>query len=219
MNRKTITEEYYVLAVDKNGAISSMRSNELNSGLIASGLMDLMMDGVITIEKNKITVVKDLPEGLKHLKSLYTYLTEKNRTTEKVMGDYVMSMGARMREFIGEIGDTLAAEGLAEKGKGGLFGPKVTYIPVKSYKDQLIEAVKDIVKTEDEFSPRDMAFLCILQETHNLNQYFSKYESQEIKDKLKEIKKNPQNKQLAEMVNYVNSMTAVIAALTVTTTV
>ena len=72
MNRKTITEEYYVLAVDKNGAISSMRSNELNSGLIASGLMDLMMDGVITIEKNKITVVKDLPEGLKHLKSLYT---------------------------------------------------------------------------------------------------------------------------------------------------
>lgn len=219
MNRKTITEEYYVLAVDKNGAISSIRSNELNSGLIASGLMDLMMDGVITIEKNKITVVKDLPEGLKHLKSLYTYLTEKNRTTEKVMGDYVMSMGARMREFIGEIGETLVAEGLAEKGKGGLFGPKVTYIPVKSYKDQLIEAVKDIVKTEDEFSPRDMAFLCILQETHNLNQYFSKYESQEIKDKLKEIKKNPQNKQLAEMVNYVNSMTTVIAALTVTTTV
>lgn len=219
MNRKTITEEYYVLAVDKNGAISSIRSNELNSGLIASGLMDLMMDGVITIEKNKITVVKDLPEGLKHLKSLYTYLTEKNRTTEKVMGDYVMSMGARMREFIGEIGETLVAEGLAEKGKGGLFGPKVTYIPVKSYKDQLIEAVKNIVKTKDEFSPRDMAFLCILQETHNLNQYFSKYESQEIKDKLKEIKKNPQNKQLAEMVNYVNSMTAVIAALTVTTTV
>ncbi len=219
MNRKTITEEYYVLVVDKNGAISSIRSNELNSGLIASGLMDLMMDGVITIEKNKITVVKDLPEGLKHLKSLYTYLTEKNRTTEKVMGDYVMSMGARMREFIGEIGETLVAEGLAEKGKGGLFGPKVTYIPVKNYKDQLIEAVKDIVKTEDEFSPRDMAFLCILQETHNLNQYFSKYESQEIKDKLKEIKKNPQNKQLAEMVNYVNSMTAVIAALTVTTTV
>lgn len=219
MNRKTITEEYYVLAVDKNGAISSIRSNELNSGLIASGLMDLMMDGVITIEKNKITVVKDLPEGLKHLKSLYTYLTEKNRTTEKVMGDYVMSMGARMREFIGEIGETLVAEGLAEKGKGGLFGPKVTYIPVKSYKDQLIEAVKDIVKTEDEFSPRDMAFLCILQETHNLNQYFSKYESQEIKDKLKEIKKNPQNKQLAEMVNYVNSMTTVIAVLTVTTTV
>lgn len=52
----------------------------------------------------------------------------------------------------------LVAEGLAEKGKGGLFGPKVTYIPMKSYKDQLIEEVKDVVKTEDELSPCDMAF-------------------------------------------------------------
>ena len=46
----------------------------------------------------------------------------------------------------------------------------------------------------------------------NLNQYFSKYESDELKAKLKEMKKNPQNKQLADMINYISDIMAVAMA-------
>lgn len=56
-----------------------------------------------------------------------------------------------------------------------------------------------------------MAFVYILKETKNLNQYFSKYENDKLKAKLKEIKKDSQNKQLADMISYVSDMTTIMA--------
>ncbi|MFG6378035.1 MAG: hypothetical protein K1W19_06920 [Lachnospiraceae bacterium] len=64
---------------------------------------------------------------------------------------------------------------------------------------------------EKEISSHDMAFVYILKETKNLNQYFSKYENDKLKAKLKEIKKDSQNKQLADMISYVSDMTTIMA--------
>lgn len=111
----------------------------------------------------------------------------------------------------------MLADKAVTKGTGGLFGSKTTYIPVKEYKDELIGVIKSSVTTDDEITPHDAALLYILKETKNLNQYFSKYESDVLKDRLEEIKKNPQNKQLAAMINYVNDMTTIMAAVVIAT--
>lgn len=210
MNRKSITQEYFTLAADENGNMPPMHRDESNAGIVVAGFMDLLLNDVITVEKKKITVVKDIPNELGHITSLYTYLNEKARSTDKLMSDYYT--GSRMKQLITEIGESLLADGTATKGTGGLFGPKTTYIPEKRYKDELIGIIKSALIKDDEINRHDVALIYILNGTKNLNQYFSKHESNEMKAKLKELKKNPLNKQLADMINYVSDMITVIMA-------
>ena len=138
------------------------------------------------------------------------YLNEKPRSIDKLMSDYYT--GSRIKQLTAQIGESLEEEGKAAKGTGGLFGPKTTYIPEKNYKDELIGTIKSAITTGGEITSHDIALIYILKETKNLNQYFSKHESSELKAKLKEMKNNPQNKQLADMINYVSDTITVIMA-------
>lgn len=216
MNRKSITQEYFTLAVDENGNMPPMRRDEANAGLVVAGCMDLLLNDVIAWEKKKITVIKEIPNGLSHLASLYAYLNEKPCSTDKLMSDY--HTGNRIKQLTEEIGESLLADDVAAKGTGGLLGSKTIYIPEKGYKDEVIGFIKSSVTKDDEITPHDAALLYILKETKNLNQYFSKHENDILKGKLEEIKKNPQNKQLAAMINYVSGMTAIMAAVVLTST-
>lgn len=216
MNRKMITQEYYVLATDENGNMSVMYREESKAGIVVAGVMDLLINDIITLEKKKITVTKDLPSEFGHIASLYAYLKEKPRSTDKLMGDYLMSTGSRIKQLTAEIGQSLLEDNVATKENGGLFGNKTIYVSDMCYKDQLVGIINSVVASEDEMSPHDMALIYILKETKNLNQYFSQYEKDELKAKLKELKKNPRNKQLADMINYVNDITVVALACMMT---
>lgn len=218
MGRTSIIQEYYTLAVNERGSMPAMRRDESNAGLVAAGIMDLLLSGSIVMERKKITAVKELPGELGHLESLYTYLKEKPRSVDKLMSDYLLSTGSRIRSLTAQTGEALLEEGLAVKDAGGLFGNKAVYIPEKAYKNELINTIKAAVAAEGEMTPGDVALICILKETKNLNQYFSEFEKDALKARLKEMKKAPENKRLAEMVNYVSDMAAVMTALFVTCT-
>lgn len=209
MNRKSITQEYFILVTNEQGNFPTMRKDETKSGIVVAGFMDLLSNDIITVEKKKITVIKELPYDLSHLTSLYTYLKEKPRSTDKLMSDYITSTGSRIRQLITELGESLLTDNIVTKGEGGLFGNKTVYIPEKNYKDNLINTIKSAITKEKEITPYDMTLIYILKETKNLYQYFSPYESEELKATLKELKKNPQNKQLKDMINYVSDITAI----------
>ncbi len=220
MDRISLIQEYYLLAVDERGNLPPLRRNESNAGLMAAGVMDLLLGEVITLEKKKISIRKELPEELEYLRPLYTYLEEKPRATNRLMSDYLISTGTRMRELIDKMGKALTAQGVASEEKAGFFGKKTTYTPDKKYKDDLIGAIKEAVTQTREMSAHDTALVFLLQETKNLYQYFSKYEGEEVKATLKamkkEIQKDPQKKQMASMLNYINDISAVAMACLVT---
>lgn len=216
MNRKSITEEYFALAINESGYMPAMYRDESNAGVVAAGVMDLLLNQVITEEKKKITVIKDLPDYLGHLASLYAYLKEKTRPIDKLMGDYTVSAGSRLGQLAAETGEALTADHRAVKEKGGLFGGKVIYIPDQGYRAELISVIKAAVSGEEEITPHDAALISILAETKNLNRYLSREERSSLKGRLKEIRRNPQNKELADMINHVSDMTAIIAAWIVT---
>lgn len=219
MDRKTIAQEYFVLAVDENGNMPIMRKSESESGMVAAGIMDLLLHDVIIMEKKKFLVMKDMPDELESLLSLYEYLKEKPRSMDKLMSDYVLSTGKRIQQLTMDTGRALVTDHVAKEGKGGLFGNKTTYIPERSYKEELVKAIKTAVLYEKEISPHDMALIYILKETKNLNQYFSREEKDILKAVLREMKKNPQNKRLAEMINYVSDMMAIMASVVLTTSI
>ena len=64
--------------------------------------------------------------------------------------------------------------------------------------------------------PCDVVLIWLLQQANCLKQYFLKHETDQLKKKLKEMKKDPLNKQLANMIDYVSDMTAVMAVVVVT---
>lgn len=213
MNRKSTAQEYYTLMIDKNGLMPAMHRDEAGAGLAASAFMDLTVNDIVVVEKKKITVIKDLPDSLEYLEDLYTYLKEKPRHMEKMMTDFYA--GSRNKKLAEKIGESLCKDGAAVEEKGGLFAPKRVFIPEKAYKDELIGMIRSAVQ-EEEMAPCDVALVWLLQQTNCLKQYFSKHESDQLKQKLKEMKKDPQNKQLAEMIDYVSDMTAVMAVVIVT---
>ena len=213
MSRKSTAQEYYTLMIDKNGLMPAMHRDEAGAGLAASAFMDLTVNDIVVVEKKKITVIKDLPDSLEYLENLYTYLKEKPRHMEKMMTDFYA--GSRNKKLAEKIGESLCKDGAAVEEKGGLFAPKRVFIPEKAYKDELIGMIRSAVQ-EEEMAPCDVALVWLLQQTNCLKQYFSKHESDQLKQKLKEMKKDPQNKQLAEMIDYVSDMTAVMAVLIVT---
>ena len=130
-------------------------------------------------------MIKGLPDSLAYLEDLYTYLKEKPRHMEKMMTDFYA--GSRK------------------------FAPKRVFIPEKAYKDELIGMIRSAVQ-EEEMDPCDVALIWLLQQANCLKQYFSKHETDQLKDRLKEMKKDPVNKQIANMIDYVSDMAAVIAA-------
>ena len=111
MKRKSIAQEYLMLVMDKNGILPPMRKEESKAGLVLASFMELLLGGIITVEKKKIIIEKDLQPEFMHLASLYAYLEEKPRTKSKMISDY--SMGIRLNKLIDEIGESLSADGLS----------------------------------------------------------------------------------------------------------
>ncbi|MDO5785575.1 MAG: GPP34 family phosphoprotein, partial [Eubacteriales bacterium] len=211
MTRKSIAQEYFILTIDKNGYMPAMRKEECNAGLVAASVMDLLLHSVITMERKKITVVNGLPNTLEHLASLYAYLAEKPRSTDNLMQYYMLSTSSRIKQLTADIGESLFAEQAVTKSAGGLLGKQTVYIPQLVCKDTLAGTLRSAVIQTDTMSPHDTALLCLLQETKNLNQYFSKRENAAWKETWRTIKRDPQNKALADMVRQIDNMTALLA--------
>lgn len=217
MKRNSIIEEYYTLMITKDGIMPPMEKEKAAAGLVAAGIMDLLWQEVIVIEKKNILVKEELPEGLKHLETLYQYLCKKARTINTVMTAF--SVGIRNRQLAEDIGKSLQQKGLAFYEKGMLFAPKNLYVPEKEYKEELVETMKAAVTDEGEMNPHDMILVYILKVSKCLNQYFSKYEKERLSARIKEIRRDPQNRQLEKMILYVTDFIGYATAAVVVATV
>ena len=129
----------------------AMRRDEAGAGLAAAAFLDLTVNDIVTVEKKKITVIKELPDSLVYLEDLYTYLKEKSRHMEKMMTDFYA--GSRNKKLAEKIGESLCKDGAAVEEKGGLFVPKRVFIPEKAYKDELIGMIRSAVREEEKKDP------------------------------------------------------------------
>ena len=128
MIRKSIAQDFFLLAVGENGGMAPLRREVSNAGLMAAGVLDLEAAGVIASEKKKVTVLKPLPAELSHLEPLYHYLSEKPRSFTRLMSDYLVGGSARMKAVYESVGKSLLADGAVTEGMGGFFGNKQVYI-------------------------------------------------------------------------------------------
>lgn len=163
-------------------------------------------------------VVGPLPDSFVHLDGLYAYLADRSRSVTKVIEDYCMSFSSsRINQLLADTGNSLRVAGAATEGKGGLFGNRELFVPEKTYKEALIEALKAAAIQAESLSLHDAALASLLKETRNLKPYFSRHENDRMKEKLKAIKNQQDSKIIREMVGYIDDIMAVMVAAVIAT--
>ena len=92
MQDLSITQEYYICAVNEKGRISDFSTERLVC-FVAAGLLDLQLEDCVSLDQKRVAVTGPLPEGRNYLKSLYGFLAEKgSMKPEKVMEAYTYSL-------------------------------------------------------------------------------------------------------------------------------
>lgn len=196
MNRKSMIQEYYMLVTNKHGEMGNLRREDSKVGLVVAGLYESLEAKVILIDKKMIKVLKDLPDELSYLSSLYSYLNKKPRTISNVINNYLAYSVQRINLLIKDICKPLLKEGLVVEAKGGFSGRKTVYIPDAGYKENLISQIK--LNINDEMKSNDLVLLYILKKTKNIKQYYSSDELNSLKTMFDSVK----NKTLIDYASY-----------------
>ena len=215
MKDLSITQEYLICAVNSKGKISGFGSEKLIC-LIASGLLELQLEGCIKIDKKKVTVMNNLPEERLYLKPLYDFVNQQKPVKlEKVLEAYNYSFKDRGYELVNSIGASLKDLDLVEVTCAGIFGNKNAYIPNSNAVHYVVDMIsaeflEDVEVTEDIAS-----LIILLDKSKLLKIYFSEYEQKEIKKKLKEITNSDTGKSIKDIVNTVEYMITMMSVLIV----
>ena len=224
MKDLTLTQEYFICAVNDKGKLSSFNVDRLVC-LLASGMLELQLSGCISIDGGKkrilsgsgksVSVTGPLPEEKAFLRPLYDYLNQgKPVKMEKILEDYHYSFsGRRLNALIDSIGESLAEEGLAQAADAGLFEGVRRFLPTKDAINRVVDLVRSELLEEGEVTEDIAALVILLEKSGVIREYFSRYEQKEMKERLAAITKSPEGAMVKEMLDYVNSMLDTIAVL------
>ena len=216
MKDLTISQEYFICAVNRKGQISGF-STERIVCLVAAGLLEMQLENCVSIDKKTVVVVAPLPEKCSHLRPLYDYInTAKPVKVEKILEDYTYSLtDSRLNALMDSLGRSLIDAGLAEAVKSGLISSRVSYVPT----NEAINYVVDMVRSElleDVEITADIACLAILLDSSGaIKTYFSDFERKQIKSKLKKLSQSETGNAVKETISYIQNLLAIMTVLIV----
>lgn len=215
MKDLSITQEYLICAVNSKGKISGFGSEKLIC-LIASGLLELQLEGYIKIDKKKVTVTNNLPEERLYLKPLYDFVNQQKPVKlEKILEAYNYSFKDRGYELVNSIGASLKDLDLVEVTCAGIFGNKNAYIPNSNAVHYVVDMIRAEFLEDVEVTEDIASLIILLDKSKLLKIYFSEYEQKEIKKKLKEITNSDTGKSIKDIVNTVEYMITMMSVLIV----
>ncbi len=211
MRDLSISQEYYLCAVNEKGSISSFAAEKLVC-LVASALLDMKLADCIEIENKRVQVIGDLPEELSFLDSLYDFIhVGKPVKVEKILEEYTYSMtDKRLKRLMADLGRSMEEDGITKEVVSGLFGGKSSYVPNQKAVELVIDKVRAEMLEEGTVTEETAALVVLLDISKSMKYYFSKYEQKKIKEKLERLLHDPNGKMVKEMVDYVQNMMAMI---------
>lgn len=216
MQDLSITQEYFICALNEKGRISGLSTEKLVC-LVAAGLLEMQLENCITINKKEVNVTGELPAGRDYLKPLYDYINQSKAVKiEKIMEAYNYSFtDKRLDELVGAIGNSLTMLGLVETAQAGLLGGKKSYIPKKNTINGVIDMVRAELLENGEVTDDVAALVVLLDKSKSINKYFSEFERKEINTKLTAIINSPNGNMVKSMVEHVNNMISIMLVLMV----
>ena len=213
MRELTLTQEYFLCMMRKKGGTAADLAFEGQVCLVAGVLYELLLGGVVAQdEKKRLTVKRALTPELVACAPVYDLLREKPLRAEKLCELYVFSTGKRIKE-LAEVLARAMPDAAEVREKRGLFGRKTVFFPRAEAVDRVVEKLRAEFLEEGELSD-ETAFLGeMLKASGVLKRYFSRYESERVKTRLKELKASGRGELVQKMVCHVETLIAMTASV------
>ena len=204
MKDLSILQKYMVCTVNEKGVFPFASVEERILGLVAAGLLELEMEGCITIRGRKISVAGGLPARRTYLEPLYAFIREKQEVKADVVVDaYNFSWtDKRLKALWGAVGESLVEAGAASPCKAGLLGKQTGYQPAPGVVQSVVEQMRAELLEDGPVCDDTAALVVLLEQVKCLKTYFSDFEQKSIQKKIKAIVDTPEGKIVKDMMTY-----------------
>ena len=184
----SIAQSYLLCVIKNDGTIPKLSFDD--NWLIAAGMLDLILDGIIENYNDKIVVRKDLPENLSYLGLLYNFFTSSDKNTKLSLMEFsIKDFGKSKNELFKNIAHSLEKAGAVHSvTKSNIFGESKSFIPNKKDRNSIIEQIRAEILEDGAISDDTVALSMLLEKTSHLNDYFSKHERKRLKEKIEKIR-------------------------------
>lgn len=217
MKDLTITQQYMICALNEKGKMSEILGVEKIVCFVASGLLEMKLEGCIAMENKKVCVISELPEKLTHLKPLYDYINRyRSVKSEKIIEEYTYTFtDKRFFELVDSVGKSLTEINLAEEKEKGILGKRKYYIPTKEAVHYVIDMIRSELLEEGEITEDIVLLTILLAKGKIIKKYFSEYEQKEMKLRLNELLNSANGHIVQEMIDHIENMINTMTVLMV----
>jgi hypothetical protein len=212
MKELSIAQEYLLCVVSEKGKVPSM-AIEVPACILASGLIELMMSGQISIDERKTVSVKGESSAEQpYLASLLASLKQWGDVKlDKLAQEYCLGLVTKkLNSLITDIGNSLADRECVTVKKGGFLAALPLYIPNSEEVDKVIQKIRAELLESGSISDETVALVSLLEKSNRIKRYFSAYEAKQLKARLKEIKETPANQMIRHLIEHIEAILTVI---------
>lgn len=204
MKDLSIVQKYMVCTVNEKGGFPFASVEERTLGLVAAGLLELEMEGSISIDGRKVSVSGRLPEHRPYLEPLYAFIQEKQKVKIDVVVDaYNFSWtDKRLKALWNAVGSSLVKLEAATPCKAGLLGKQTGYLPAPEEVRSVVEQMRAELLEDGPVCDDTAALVVLLEQVKCLKVYFSDFEQKAIREKIKAIVDTPEGKIVKDMMTY-----------------
>lgn len=212
MKDLTLSQQYLICCVNQRGKISGYAA-EKRVCLIAAALLELRLEGSVRIEQKKVIAIRPPQGGCSHLQPLYDFIAEKGPIKIlKLLDAYNMSLtDKKFHELFCSIGDSLVQLNLVTPSRGGLLRKEQRYLPSPETVNRIIDRLRTEFLGRGKLAGDTAAMMVLLERSKLLRDYFSKFEQQQMKDKLKVAMDSADGQLVRQMVISIEQVLTVIS--------
>ena len=213
MKNLSFTQEFFLCALKPHGSTTLTNSTESSTCLLAGGILELLMDGYISIDdKKKMFINKDLSTDKMYLTPIYELIkNNKPMKIETIAEKYAFDF-TLPNEFFKSVGYSIVADGyVVKEANQGLFKNKVRFFPNEKEVTKVVEKLRAELLEEGNVSDEAIVLGALLNKSGLIKKYFSKYEMQKLNDRLKEIKQSEAGVLIKQMVDYIDTWIIILS--------
>jgi len=214
MENIEISQKYLLLILNDKGRVAPIGSMRIRAFMVASGILELVLDDIVSLSDNQVTIKQELPSDKGYLRSIYNKIATEKSIHLKKLGRELISKRELFKELFNSVGDSLVELDIVTKTNGGILGQSNHYIGSEDSKKQIVEQIRAELLEEGPVTTDTVVLSSLLIGSRILKNYFSKFEDKDLNDKLTMLRKDTKNKEIFAMIDSIShTITTIIASV------
>ena len=200
-----LTQAFFLCTVNHRGHHRSISMGNA-AGLAAAAVLELILEGAVTMTNGRLTVTGPLP--VPHLAPVYRYIEARQPLkARRVVEAFAITFTNRGPDaLVAAVVAPLEATGAVTRDTSGLHGRRPRYLPNPRARDSVIRQIRTEFLEGGALSDEVVILAALLDRIDGLSQFFPPYERQMLRAQLREIRAHPASETAAGMIRCVEEL-------------